>query len=223
MKNYLYLIFIMIGLILSACYDSKNNIVDNKNSTINKSDDKSDPNVAKLIYHSYKQCTLKNNCKNIFPQYKNNRAILTSQQPYLDEFYLNKKKKQYSIHYKNLFSEDYEIGWTNLSIVNSDDLAMTFESNKVYQTMGHLNVIAGEGNTESVQSENANEGFYYLDDYYDKFSFTQYQRFTFLKQQDGTFLLDCKSYLKHLDPKNNFSGIFYGVCNDNIKVYFKAV
>ena len=213
----------MIGLTLSACYDSKNTITSSENSTIEKSHNEINFNAAKLIYHSYKQCNLKNECENILPQYKDGKAILSSQQPYLDEFYLIENEKKYSIYYKNLFSEDYEIGWTNLSIVNSDDLAMTFESNKVYQTMGHLNVIAGEGNTESVQSENANEGFYYLDDYYDKFSFTQYQRFTFLKQQDGTFLLDCKSYLKHLDPKNNFSGIFYGVCNDNIKVYFKAV
>ena len=223
MKSCVYLIAIMIGLTLSACYDSKNNITSSKDSTIDRSNDKSDLDVAKLIYHSYKQCDLKNKCENILPQYRNGKAILSSQQPYFDEFYLIKNEKKYSIYYKNLFSEDYEIGWTNLNTIKSNDLVLVFESNKIYQTMGHFNVIADKGNIDSVQSENANKGFYYIDDHYDKFPFNQYQRFTFLKQQDGTLLLDCKSYLKDLDPENNYSGIFYGVCQDRIKVYFKAI
>jgi hypothetical protein len=44
-----------------------------------------------------------------------------------------------------------------------------------------------------------------------------------MKQEDGTLLLDCNSYLKDLDPKNDFSGIFYGVCHGGIKVYFKEI
>ena len=213
----------MIGLTLSACYDSKNTITSSENSTIEKSHNEINFNAAKLIYHSYKQCNLKNECENILPQYKDGKAILSSQQPYLDEFYLIENEKKYSIYYKNLFSEDYEIGWTNLNMIKSNDLALVFEGNKIYQTMGHFNVIADKGNVDSVQSENSDKGFYYIDDHYDKFPFNQYQRFTFLKQQDGTLLLDCKSYLKDLDPKNNFSGIFYSVCNEGIRVYFKPI
>lgn len=213
----------MIGLILSACYDSKNTITGSENSTMEKLHNEINLNSDKLIYHSYKQCDLKSECENILPQYKDGQAILSSQQPYLDEFYLIKNEKNYSIYYKNLFSEDYEIGWANLNTIKANNLALVFESNKIYQTMGHFNAIADKGNADSVQSENANKGFYYIDDHYDKFSFNQYQRFIFLKQQDGTLLLDCKSYLKDLDSENSFSGIFYSVCNDGIKVYFKPV
>ena len=52
----------MIGLTLSACYDSKNTITSSENSTIEKSHNEINFNAAKLIYHSYKQCDLKNEC-----------------------------------------------------------------------------------------------------------------------------------------------------------------
>ena len=43
------------------------------------------------------------------------------------------------------------------------------------------------------------------------------------KRINDTLLLDCKSYMNNSSVKYGFTGIFYGVCSDNKKVYFKLL
>ncbi len=220
MKNNLSLLLILLSC--TACSASNQGDNADKNN-INSTFVSHDSIKASKIYYSYRECSLKNRCSENTPKYRDNKNILIVNEPPSEEFYLGKNNKEYLIYYKNSFSEDYEVGWAKLKLVKSDELNLVLESNKVYQVMGSFNVLGGKSNMEDVQSAHVKQGFYYLEDYYDKYFFNQYQRFTFLKQQDGTLLLDCKNYLNDLDPKNNFSGIFYGVCQDGIKVYFKAM
>ena len=222
MKKNLCLFFLISGLSFTACSSPSENKGEDKDALKESlvSAKPADPNVT---YYSYKQCFLNKKCSQTLPQYKNKKIILTANEPYIDEFFLKKVKDKYIIFYKNLTNENVEIGWSRLKITIDNNENLVLESKEVYQSYGKYSSL-GEGNgSYDVESSHFREGFYYLDDYYDKYSFSQYQKLIFLKQQDGSLLLDCENYLKDLDPKNNLSGIFYWVCNDGIKVYFKPI
>lgn len=62
---------------------------------------------------------------------------------------------------------------------------------------------------------------YYLDDNYEGAPY--YQKNITFKRINDTLLLDCKSYMNNSSVKYGFTGIFYGVCSDNKKVYFKLL
>lgn len=222
MKKNLCLFFLILGVSLTACSST------NENERKDKDELKEPSVIPKIIksnvtYYSYKQCFLNAKCSQTLPQYKDKKVILSANEPYIDEFFLKKVEDKYIIFYKNLTNENVEIGWSSLKTTIDNNQKLVLESKEVYQSYGKYSSL-GEGNgSYDVESNHFREGFYYLDDYYDKYSFRQYQKFIFLKQQDGSLLLDCKSYLKDLDPINNLSGIFYWVCQDSIKVYFKVI
>ena len=222
MKKNLYLFFLISGLSLTACSSPSDNKRRDENA-LKESLVSLKPVESNVTYYSYKQCFLDKQCSQTLPQYKNKKIILTANEPYIDEFFLKKIKDKYIIFYKNLTNENVEIGWSSLKTTIDDDKSLALESRKVYQSYGKYSSLGEGDGSYDVESRHFREGFYYLDDYYDKYSFNQYQKFTFLKQQDGSLLLNCKSYLKDLDSENNFSGMFYWVCKDNIKVYFKAI
>ena len=115
------------------------------------------------------------------------------------------------------------MGWVNLKSLNLNNQNLIFEGSKIYQTYGNMNSIGGGDSLSDVQSNHAKEILYYINDYYDKYSFNQKQKIILEKQKDNSLLLDCKTYMKELDPENNYSGIFYGVFSDNKKVYFKLL
>lgn len=219
-NNFLY-VFLMV-IVIAACSDSTESAI-----SVDEAIQRTQTYSTEFIdfsrgYYSYKQCRINKTCEKTTPYYINGKIIFKNYNPPSDEFYLEKRNNIYYIYYKNITVENVEIGWAKAKLLENHG-NLFLEIDKVYQVMGAFNPIGGGDELENIQSAHAREGFYYLDDHYDKYSFNQPQKITFLKQQDGTLLLDCKSYLKYLDPENNFSGIFYGVCHDGIKVYFKTI
>jgi hypothetical protein len=79
----------------------------------------------------------------------------------------------------------------------------------------------GYSNREA-KSNNYKLGFYNLSENYGGAPYYQNQNINFKKINDN-FLLDCKSYMNNYSVKDGLTGIFYGVCSDNKKVYFKVI
>ncbi|WP_249890962.1 hypothetical protein [Acinetobacter calcoaceticus] len=140
----------------------------------------------------------------------------------MDEFYIKIKDDKYYVIYKNIFMEGVEVGWAQMKIITNNENKLVMETNKIFQTLGNYNSIGGGDNFEYIPSKNYRSNMYVLNDFYDRYSFRQYQKLTFIKK-NKQLLLDCKSYMQDLDPKNNLSGMFYGVCTDKEKVYFKEI
>ena len=201
-------IFPIIGLISSCAV----------NADVNKPESNS-----MGLYYSFKICDDSNKCEISLPSSRSGKYVLNTYDPPIDEFYIKKSKNTYTIFYKNLMVENVEMGWANLKSLNLNNQNLIFEGSKIYQTYGNINSIGGGDSLSDVQSNHAKESFYYLNDYYDKYSFNQKQKIILKKQKDDSLLLDCKTYMKELDPENNYSGIFYGVCSDHKKVYFKLL
>lgn len=63
---------------------------------------------------------------------------------------------------------------------------------------------------------------YIINDFYDGYSFRQHQKLTFIKK-DKQLLFDYKNYMQDLDQRNNYSNMFYSVCSDKEKIYFKEI
>ena len=162
-------------------------------------------------------------CLKYKPKLKDRGYALYVYSPSVDEFYIKVKNGVYFVIYKNIFYEDFETGWSKMKVVNNDESKFVLDSNIVYQSLGSYNSIGNGDGFENVKSKNHKENMYLVDDFYNKYSFKQYQKVTLLKQEDGTLLVDCKAYMEDLDKKNNYSGIFYGVCKDGDKIFFKKI
>ncbi len=118
--------------------------------------------------------------------------------------------------------ENIEMGWAKLTLSQSSE-KLIFNVDKIFQTYGKMNPIGGGDSFKDIESSKFKESIYYLKEYYDKYLFNQPQKIILEKQKDNTYLLDCKSYMSHLDPNNNYSGIFYGVCSQDERIYFRII
>ncbi len=199
MKNTLLLILV---LLVSGCFNTAN--------------------TANTVYYSYKKCTLKSVCSEFnYIKYQNSYALFAYKPP-VDEFYIKIKDNKYYIIYKNIFSEGVEMGWAQMKIVANNENNLIIETNNIFQTLGNYNIIGNGDNSNYVPSKNYRRDMYKINDFYDGYSFRQYQKLTFIKK-NKQLLLDCKNYMQDLDPKNNYSGMFYSVCSDKEKIYFKEI
>ncbi|WP_248089068.1 hypothetical protein [Acinetobacter radioresistens] len=109
-----------------------------------------------------------------------------------------------------------------MKIVADNKNNLIMETNNIFQTLGNYNAIGDGDNSNYISSKNYRRDMYIINDFYDGYSFRQYQKLTFIKK-NKQLLLDCKNYMQDLDPKNNYSGIFYNVCSDKEKIYFKEI
>ncbi|WP_410567559.1 hypothetical protein [Acinetobacter sp. H1(2024)] len=179
-------------------------------------------NISNAAFYSYKYCTIQNKCKELKYTLNQGSYVLHAYEPPVDEFYIKIKDDKYYVIYKNIFMEGVEVGWAQMKIITNNEKKLVMETNEIFQTLGNYNSIGGGDNFEYIPSKNYRSNMYVLNDFYDRYSFRQYQKLTFIKK-NKQLLLDCKSYMQDLDPKNNLSGMFYGVCTDKEKVYFKEI
>lgn len=175
------------------------------------------------IYYSSIICDNNGHCDKSKPILIESKYIFDASKSLNDEFYIKEKDDNYEIFYKNLMVDNVEMGWAKLSKLNLNHQEMIFEVNKVYQTYGSMNTLGKGDPLEDVQSNHAKEGIYYIDDYYNKYAFNQKQTIKLDKQKDGSLLVNCEEYIKKLDSENHYSGIMYGICNKNKKVYFQLI
>ncbi|MCL6241563.1 MULTISPECIES: hypothetical protein [Acinetobacter] len=189
------------------------NAVSNKNEKIYERVD---------FYYAFKQCNVKRNCRILKPSVLDESYFLNAYKPNNDEFFIKKNGENYEIFYKIFMIENIEMGWAKLTRLNNNE-NLIFNVDKIFQSYGKMNPIGGGDSFKDVESSKSKESIYYLNEYYDEYSFKQPQKIILEKQKDNTYLLDCNSYMSDLDPKNNFSGIFYRVCSEGEKIYFKII
>lgn len=114
------------------------------------------------------------------------------------------------------------MGWANSKVVFDGGKGLILELNKIFLTIGGIDFLMGD-NSNQVQSKNYRKWIYFLDDNYDKNPYYQKQIVKFVKNKDNTLLLDCKSYMQNKTVEDKLSGIFYNVCSDKSKVFFKRI
>jgi len=210
---------IMVCCLLVACNASDReqkivlNEVNNKNEKIHEKVD---------FYYAFKQCNGEQNCRILKPNVLDGSYFLNAYEPNSDEFFIKKNGEKYEIFYKNLMAENIEMGWAKIFRLNNNE-NLIFNVDKIFQSYGKMNPIGGGDSFKDIESSKSKESIYYINEYYDKYSFKQPQKIILEKQKDNTYLLDCNSYMSDLDPNNNFSGIFYRVCSEGEKIYFKII
>lgn len=187
--------------------------VKNKNATTQEKVD---------FYYAFKQCNGESSCRILKPSVQDGSYFLNAYTPNKDEFFIKKIGENYEIFYKNLMVENTEMGWAKLTRLNNNE-NLIFNVDKIFQSYGKMNPIGGGDSFRDIESSKSKESIYYISEYYDGYSFKQPQKIILEKQKDNTYLLDCNSYMKDLDPNNNFSGMFYGVCSEGEKIFFKII
>lgn len=173
------------------------------------------------LYFSYRICEKSGKCKNFTPTKKVDDYLFKRLDPAYDEFYIKDNNGNFTLYYKNVYSEDVQVGWAKAKVdKNNNELNLNID--KINLALGGVDFIKNGYATKQAESKNFKSGFYYLDDNYEGAQYYQKQKIVF-KKIAGDLVLECNSYLNNLSVKDNFYGIFYGVCSDGKKVYFKEV
>lgn len=203
MMNRLFLLFV-----ISLMYACTTEAVQHKSSS------------AKL-YFSYRICEKSGKCKNFTPTKKVDDYLFKRLNPAYDEFYIKDNNSNFTLYYKNVYSEDVQVGWAKAKVdKNNNELNLNID--KINLALGGIDFIKNGYATKQAESKNFKSGLYYLNDNYEGAPYYQKQKIVF-KKIAGDLVLECNSYLNNLSVKDNFYGIFYGVCSDGKKVYFKEV
>ena len=142
--------------------------------------------------------------------------------PAHDEFYIKDNNGDFYLYYKNVYSEDVQVGWAKAKVDKSNNGDLNLTIDKINLALGGVDFIKNGYASIQAESKNYKLGVYYLDDNYEGAPYYQKQKITFKKIND-TLLLDCKSYMNNPSVKDSFTGIFYGVCSDHKNVYFKLL
>lgn len=200
-------IFPMIGLLCSC--------------TVSADIDKPKSNDISL-YYSFKTCEYSGECEVSLPSSKLGEYIFRRLEPAHDEFYLKKDKNEYYIYYKSIYNEDVQVGWAKSKLIKSDNSNLILNINKINLSLGGIDYLKNGYSNREAKSNNYKLGFYNLSENYEGAPYYQNQNINFKKINDN-LLLDCKSYMNNSSVKDGLTGIFYGVCSDNKKVYFKVI
>ncbi len=189
--------------------------------TVNADVDKSEFNDLNL-YYSFKTCDGSKKCKILSPLIKSGKYIFKNFEPVHDEFYIKDNNGYFYLYYKNVYSEDVQIGWAKAKVDKINNSELNLNIDKINLALGGVDFIKSGYSSKHAESKNYKLGMYYLDDNYEEAPYYQKQNITF-KRINDTLLLDCKSYMNNPSVKDSFTGIFYRVCSDNKKVYFKLL
>ena len=174
------------------------------------------------LYYSFKTCEYSGECETSLPSNKLGEYIFRRLEPAHDEFYLKKDKNEYYIYYKNIYNEDVQVGWAKSKLIKSDNSNLILNINKINLSLGGIDYLKNGYSNREAKSNNYKLGFYNLSENYEGSPYYQNQNINFKKINDN-LLLDCKIYMNNSSVKDGLTGIFYGVCSDNKKVYFKVI
>ena len=128
----------------------------------------------------------------------------------------------FRLYYKNVYSEDVQVGWAEAKADKNNSSELSLNIDKVNLALGGIDFIKNGYATKQAESKNFKSGIYYLADNYTGAPYYQKQKI-FFKKNAGDLVLDCNSYLNNPSVKNESYGVFYGVCSEGEKVYFKQV
>ncbi len=174
------------------------------------------------LYFSYQICEKLGKCKNFTPTKKMDNYLFKRLDPAYDEFYIKDNNGNFTLYYKNVYSEDVQIGWAEGKADKNNSSELSLNIDKVNLALGGIDFIKNGYATKQAESKNFKSGIYYLADSYTGAPHYQKQKI-FFKKNAGDLVLDCNSYLNNPSVKNESYGVFYGVCSEGEKVYFKQV
>jgi hypothetical protein len=174
------------------------------------------------LYFSYRICEKSGKCKNFTPRKKMDNYLFKRLDPAYDEFYIKDNNGNFTLYYKNVYSEDVQVGWAEAKADKNNSSELSLNIDKVNLALGGIDFIKNGYATKQAESKNFKSGIYYLADNYTGAPYYQKQKI-FFKKNAGDLVLDCNSYLNNSSVKNESYGVFYGVCSEGEKVYFKQV
>lgn len=174
------------------------------------------------LYFSYRICEKAGKCKNFTPTKKMDNYLFKRLDPAYDEFYIKDNNGNFTLYYKNVYSEDVQVGWAEAKADKNNSSELSLNIDKVNLALGGIDFIKNGYATKQAESKNFKSGIYYLADNYTGAPYYQKQKI-FFKKNAGDLVLDCNSYLNNPSVKNESYGVFYGVCSEGEKVYFKQV
>ncbi len=174
------------------------------------------------LYFSYRICEKSGKCKNFTPTKKMDNYLFKRLDPAYDEFYVKDNNDNFTLYYKNVYSEDVQVGWAEAKVDKNDSSELSLNIDKVNLALGGIDFIKNGYANKQAESKNFKSGIYYLADNYTGAPYYQKQKI-FFKKNAGDLVLDCNSYLNNPSVKNESYGVFYGVCSEGEKVYFKQV
>ncbi len=174
------------------------------------------------LYFSYRICEKSGKCKNFTPTKKMDNYLFKRLDPAYDEFYIKDNNGNFTLYYKNVYSEDVQVGWAEAKADKNNSSELSLNIDKVNLALGGIDFIKNGYATKQAESKNFKSGIYYLADNYTGAPYYQKQKI-FFKKNAGDLVLDCNSYLNNSSVKNESYGVFYGVCSEGEKVYFKQV
>ena len=138
-------------------------------------------------------------------------------------FYIKDHDDDFYLYYKNIYSEDVQVGWAKAQkLTNNNERELNLEIDKIYLALGGIDFIKNGYANKQAESKNFKLGLYYLEDYYEGTPYYQKQKIVF-KKMANDLVLECNSYLNNPSVKDNFYGMFYGICSEGKKVYFKQI
>lgn len=174
------------------------------------------------LYFSYRICENSGKCKNFTPTKKMDNYLFKRLDPAYDEFYVKDNNGNFTLYYKNVYSEDVQVGWAEAKADKNNSSELSLNIDKVNLALGGIDFIKNGYANKQAESKNFKSGIYYLADNYTGAPYYQKQKI-FFKKNAGDLVLDCNSYLNNPSVKNESYGVFYGVCSEGEKVYFKQV
>ncbi|WP_291374438.1 hypothetical protein [Acinetobacter sp. UBA6720] len=174
------------------------------------------------LYFSYKICENSGKCKNSIPTKKSDNYLFKKLEPAHDEFYIKDNNGDFYLYYKIIYSEDVQVGWAKARVDGNNDSELILNIDKINLALGGIDFMKNGYASKQAESKNFKLGIYYLEDEYEDFPYYQKQKI-FFKKSAGELVLECNNYLNNSSVKDNFYGIFYGVCSEDKKVYFKQV
>ncbi|MGO3384232.1 MAG: hypothetical protein ACTIMQ_05705 [Acinetobacter guillouiae] len=174
------------------------------------------------LYYSYRICEKSGKCQNLTPTKKINNYLFKKLEPAHDEFYIKESNGDFYLYYKNIYSEDVQVGWAKAKVDRNDNSELSLNFDKINLTLGGIDFIKNGYASKQAESRNSKLGLYYLNDNYEGAPYYQKQKIVF-KKTAGNLFLECDSYMANPSVKEGFYGIFYGVCSEGKKVYFKKI
>lgn len=142
-------------------------------------------------------------------------------EPSHDEFYIKNNNEDYYLYYKNIYSEDVQMGWAKAKVDNNNQ-ELVLNIDKINLALGGIDFVKNGYLNKQAESKNYKSGIYYLNENYEGAPYYQKQRIV-LKKTGNDLVLDCGNYLNNSSIKDNFYGIFYGLCSESKTVYFKQL
>ncbi|MFX3622167.1 MAG: hypothetical protein ACE3JT_13180 [Acinetobacter radioresistens] len=174
------------------------------------------------LYFSYRICKNSGKCKHLIPIKKVNNYLFKRLDPARDEFYIKDNNDNFILYYKNVYSEDVQVGWAEAKADKNNSGELSLNIDKINLALGGIDFIKNGYATKQAESKNFKLGIYYLADNYTGVPYYQKQKIVF-KKNAGDLILECNSYLNNPSVKDESYGVFYGVCSEGEKVYFNQV